>query len=54
MGAVLIFIDVSTLQNDFYGLFQLLFLMSCYAFVLFNGSYMISDSSEHLLVRTNF
>jgi len=45
-----LFIDLSLLPNDNYGLFQLLFLALCYGFILMQASNTISDGSELLLL----
>ena len=52
MGSTLsnLFVDLETLPQDGYGTVQLLFLMGCYALVLFSASNMISDGSELLLL----
>lgn len=50
MSLSALFIDVSTLPEDGYGLFQLVFLGACYAYVLCYASNMISDGSELLLL----
>jgi Ca2+/Na+ antiporter len=52
VGTVLssLFVDVTLLPQNGFGFFQLIFLMGAYAFVLFNGSNMISDGSELLLL----
>ena len=52
MGTVLsnLFSDVATLPQDGYGFFQLLFQMAGYSYVLFQGSNLISDGSELLLL----
>lgn len=50
MGLSELFIDVSTLPTDSYGLFQLLSLGLVYGYILFNASNLISDGSELLLL----
>jgi hypothetical protein len=50
MGLSELFIDVSTLPTDSYGLFQLLSLGFVYGYILFNASNLISDGSELLLL----
>ena len=45
-----LFVDLSTLPDDNYGLFQLLFLGLCYGYILMQASNMISDGSELLLL----
>eukprot|EP01050_Picozoa_sp_SAG11_P006176 SAG11_NODE_469_length_9207_cov_5.391744_2_plen_408_part_00 len=44
-----LFVDVDTLPSGAYGMVQLLFLMMCYGYVLFNGANMIGDGAEMLL-----
>jgi Ca2+-binding EF-hand superfamily protein/Ca2+/Na+ antiporter len=50
MSLSALFIDVTSLPNDGYGMFQLLFLGGVYAYVLCYSSSMISDGSELLLL----
>ena len=50
MSLSALFIDVTTLPQDGYGMFQLLFLGGVYAYVLCYSSTMISDGSELLLL----
>ena len=45
-----LFVDVSTLGQDFGGFIQLIILMIGYAYVLYSGSNLISDGSELLLL----
>jgi hypothetical protein len=44
------FISVESLPQDGYGLFQLLSLGGVYGYILFQGSNLISDGSELLLL----
>jgi len=52
MGANMekLFVPVSELPHDGFGMVQLLFLMLAYAFILFKASNLISDGSELLLL----
>jgi hypothetical protein len=50
MGLGDFFINVKSLPQDGYGLVQLLFLGSIYAYMLMYSSNMISDGSELLLL----
>ena len=50
MGLEDLFIDVKEFPQNGYGLFQLLFITSIYGYILYNGSNMISDGSELLLL----
>lgn len=50
MSLSALFIDVTTLPEDGYGMFQLVFLGVAYAYILCYASNMISDGSELLLL----
>ena len=50
MGLPDFFIDVTTLPDNFYGVFQLFSLGGIYGYILFYASNMISDGSELLLL----
>jgi Ca2+/Na+ antiporter len=50
MGLSALFVDVVTLPDDGYGFVQLLMIGAAYCWVLMQGSHMISDGSELLLL----
>ena len=49
-GLSSLFVNVSTLPDDGYGFFQLIFLTGVYAYILYLGANLISDGSELLLL----
>lgn len=49
-----LFINVSTLPQDGYGFFQLIFLFVVYGYILMNASNLISDGSEFLLLVPSY
>lgn len=52
MGAYIsyLFVDSADLPQNIGGFIQLMFLMACYSFFLYQGSHLISDGSELLLL----